>query len=203
MVFWDVAVDQTQGEVHDEWDCPHCKARLCKNPRKASAAQRVERAFASHFDRALGQNVRQARQTPVLIKYSIGNKRHEKRPDADDLALIYRIDEQDIPLLVSRSAHDAKRLSSGVIPRAQRNPCLVSPMCITFYTQVATFRLLAATVCRIAKCERPSRARRFASGVYGHAALLIAVAHDSAGHRHQKGGGRYYPARSTCRFSYA
>lgn len=97
MVFWDVAVDQSRGEVSDEWDCPHCKARLCKNPRKASAAQRVERAFASRFDRALGQSVRQARHEPVLISYSVGEKRFEKRPDAYDLSLIQRIDEQDIP----------------------------------------------------------------------------------------------------------
>ena len=97
MVFWDVAVDQTQGEVYDEWDCPHCKARLCKNPRKASAAQRVERAFASRFDRDLGQSVRQTRQTPVLINYSVGKKRYEKRPDTQDLDVIQRTEERDIP----------------------------------------------------------------------------------------------------------
>jgi hypothetical protein len=141
MVFWDVAVDQTQGEVHDEWDCPHCKARLCKNPRKASAAQRVERAFASHFDRALGQNVRQARQTPVLIKYSIGNKRHEKRPDADDLALIYRIDEHDIP-----HWFPVERMPEG--DESRRNDDLGITHVHHFYTR-RNLQVLASTIQRM------------------------------------------------------
>jgi rubredoxin len=110
MVFWDVAVDQEKGEVRDDWDCPHCRARLSKSPRKDSAAQRVERAFETHFDRALGQNVRQAKQVPVLINYSVETassrrmtgshshtKRYEKHPDAHDLALIAKIEDSDIP----------------------------------------------------------------------------------------------------------
>ncbi|GIK76204.1 MAG: DNA methylase [Chloroflexota bacterium] len=97
MVFWDVAVDQLKDEVRDEWDCPHCGTRLCKNQRKSSAAQRVERVFDSHFDRALGQKVRQARQSPVLINYSVGKRRYQKRPDENDLSLISRIDHSPIP----------------------------------------------------------------------------------------------------------
>lgn len=72
MVFWDVAVDKRKGEVRDEWDCPHCRARLGKSPRKDSGVRRVERAFETRFDRAIGQTVRQAKQVPVLINYSMG-----------------------------------------------------------------------------------------------------------------------------------
>jgi hypothetical protein len=97
IIFWDVAVDHAQGEVRDEWDCPHCRARLSKSPRKDSGVRRVERAFETRFDRAIGQTIRQAKQVPVLINYSVGKKRHGKRPDAADLALIRRIDESDIP----------------------------------------------------------------------------------------------------------
>ena len=97
MVFWDVAVDQTEGAVRDDWDCPHCSARLSKRPRKDSGAVRAERAFETHYDRALGQTVRMAKQVPVLINYSVGKKRYEKRPDTDDLALLAKIEQAEIP----------------------------------------------------------------------------------------------------------
>ncbi|GAB4280599.1 MAG: DNA methyltransferase [Candidatus Promineifilaceae bacterium] len=97
MVFWDVAVDHEHGKVRGDWPCPACGVTLSKSPKRDSGALRVERAFETRFDRALGQTVRQARQAPVLINYSMGKKRHEKRPDAHDLALIERIENSDIP----------------------------------------------------------------------------------------------------------
>lgn len=97
MVFWDVAVDPVQGEVREEWPCPYCKARLSKNPAKVGATQRVERVFETQYDSILGQSIRQVRQVPVLIYYSVGKKRYEKKPDKDDLALIHCIKKSDIP----------------------------------------------------------------------------------------------------------
>jgi len=97
MVFWDVAVDQEEGKVRRAWECPNCRVLLAKTSSKKSGAQRVERAWETVYDRALGRTVRQAKQVPVLINYSVGRKRHEKVPDADDLALIRRIEESNIP----------------------------------------------------------------------------------------------------------
>lgn len=97
MVFWDVAVDQAKGEVHDAWSCPHCTVWLSKSSSKSGVTQSVERSFEIRFDRILGQRVRQTRQIPVLINYSVGKKRYEKKPDEYDLALIRRIEESDIP----------------------------------------------------------------------------------------------------------
>lgn len=97
MVFWDVAVDHEKGAVRDEWRCPACQALLSKSPRRESRAQRVERAFETRYDRALGQSVRMAKQVPVLINYSVGKKRYEKRPDEGDLALIEKIENSEIP----------------------------------------------------------------------------------------------------------
>ncbi|GAB4456341.1 MAG: DNA methyltransferase [Anaerolineales bacterium] len=97
MAFWDVAVNHEQGAVRDEWHCPACQALLSKSPRKESRALRAERVFETRFDRALGQTVRMAKQVPALINYSVGKKRYEKRPDEDDLALIERIENSDIP----------------------------------------------------------------------------------------------------------
>ena len=97
IIFWDVAVDHEKGAVRDDWHCPGCKALLSKSAHKESRSQRAERAFETHYDRALGQTVRMAKQVPVLINYSMGKKRYEKRPDNNDLTLLDVIEQGDIP----------------------------------------------------------------------------------------------------------
>ncbi len=89
VVFWEAAVDKEAGKVHSEFPCPHCGAMLTK--------RNMERAWVTKYDKAIGQTIRQAKQVPVLINYSVGKKRHEKTPDAFDLALIEKIEELDIP----------------------------------------------------------------------------------------------------------
>ena len=89
VVFWDAAVDKEAGKVHDEFPCPHCGAMLTK--------RRMERAWVTRYDGAIKQSIRQAKQVPVLINYSLGKKRFEKAPDAFDLALIEKIEQLEIP----------------------------------------------------------------------------------------------------------
>jgi len=89
MVFWEVAVDREAGKVRNEFPCPHCGAVHTKRS--------PDRAWETVYDRALRRPIRRAKQVPVLINYSVGKKRYEKVPDADDLALIRRIEESDIP----------------------------------------------------------------------------------------------------------
>jgi len=89
VVFWDAAVDHAAGKVLDEFLCPHCGARLTK--------RHMERAWTNKYDSALKQTVRQAKQVPVLINYSVSKMRYEKKPDAFDLALIEKIEESEIP----------------------------------------------------------------------------------------------------------
>jgi len=97
MVFWNVAVDHAKDEVRDEWPCPHCTAQLSKNSSRSGTTQPVDRSLEWHFDGILGQRVQQTRQVPVLINYSVGKKRYEKKPDEYDLAIIRRVAESDIP----------------------------------------------------------------------------------------------------------
>jgi DNA modification methylase len=89
VVFWDEAVDKKAGKVHREFPCPHCNVNLTK--------RNMDRAWVSRFDKAISQTVRQAKQVPVLINYSVGKKRFEKAPGALDLAIIQKIQDQDIP----------------------------------------------------------------------------------------------------------
>jgi len=55
----------------------------------------VERAWETFFDDAIGETVKQAKQIPVLINYTSGGKRSEKKPDTFDLALIKKIEDTD------------------------------------------------------------------------------------------------------------
>lgn len=97
MVFWDVAVDQKAGSIKDAWECPGCGSLLAKSPKKNSGALRVERVMDTIYDRALQHTIQQARQVPVSVNYTTGNKRFEKRPDQADLDLIKRIEDEQIP----------------------------------------------------------------------------------------------------------
>ncbi|RLA93575.1 MAG: DNA methylase, partial [Deltaproteobacteria bacterium] len=109
VVFWDAAVDKEKGKVLKDFPCPHCGQWLSKTPanpkreakkplsQRRPVASKLERAWVTKFDRAIGQTIRQAKQVPVLINYSVGRKRYEKTPDAFDLALIEKIEQLDIP----------------------------------------------------------------------------------------------------------
>jgi predicted RNA-binding Zn-ribbon protein involved in translation (DUF1610 family)/16S rRNA G966 N2-methylase RsmD len=89
MVFWDVAVDKETRKVCRTFLCSHCGVEQRKRT--------LDRAWEAVYDRALGQTVRRAKQVPVLINYSVGEARHEKVPDSNDLGLIQEIEKSDIP----------------------------------------------------------------------------------------------------------
>ena len=89
VVFWDEAIDVDNGKVRDVFPCPHCNAKLTK--------RKMGRAFSSRFDHALQKTVRQAKQVPVMINYTVAGKRVEKKPDLADLELSQRIQNTKIP----------------------------------------------------------------------------------------------------------
>ncbi len=89
IIFWEAAVDKEEGKVNSDFPCPHCGAALTK--------KRMERVIETKFDSAIGETVKQAKQVPVLINYSKGKKRYEKKPDDFDLALIEYIEKSEIP----------------------------------------------------------------------------------------------------------
>jgi hypothetical protein len=91
IVFWDVAVDKDAGKVRDKFPCPHCQAELTK--------RKLDRSWTTKYDSALQETIRQTKQTPVLINYSIdGHKgRYEKVPDEFDFSLITKTESTEIP----------------------------------------------------------------------------------------------------------
>ena len=128
VVFWDVAVDQKADKFKDEFVCPHCGAKLTKRS--------MDHAWVTRIDTAIGQSVRQTKQIPVLINYSVDSKRFEKKPDADDLALVEKIDGMRIPY----------RLPTDPIPDGDKTgePLRVGITRVHhFYTQRASWVLAA------------------------------------------------------------
>lgn len=88
IIFWDVAVDRTIGKIHDSFDCPHCSSRLDKRS--------MERSWVSALDAHTRESIRQPKQAPVLINYSVGTSRFEKTPDSSDHQNFKKIEEYDL-----------------------------------------------------------------------------------------------------------
>jgi DNA modification methylase/rubredoxin len=89
VIFWEAAVDKEAGSVKDEFPCPHCSANLTK--------RKMERAWITKYDNAIKETIRQAKQVPVLVNYTIDGKRAEKTPDQFDLTLIEKIEQKELP----------------------------------------------------------------------------------------------------------
>ena len=91
VVFYEIAVDKEAGKVRNSFPCPHCNAELTK--------QRMKRAWETGYDSAINETVRQAKQVPVLINYSLDGRkgRFEKTPDEQDFKLIRRINDSELP----------------------------------------------------------------------------------------------------------
>jgi len=89
VIFWEAAMNKSSRKVHDKFPCPHCSAELTKRS--------LDRAWVLRFDKVIGETIRQAKQVPVLINYSVDKQRFEKKPDQFDLALLDKIENSDIP----------------------------------------------------------------------------------------------------------
>jgi DNA modification methylase/rubredoxin len=103
IVFWDAAVDRSAAEVKDEFPCPHCSADLSK--------RNMERAWVTIVDPDSQSTERQPKRVPVLINYTIGGKRFEKKPDEADRGLIEKIESTPIPYWIpTENVTDGKEI---------------------------------------------------------------------------------------------
>jgi len=89
IVFWEAASDGPSAKVKDSFECPTCNAELTK--------RQVEKLMVESHDAALGKVIRQLKQVPVLVNYSIGKRQFQKKPDTFDLENIARTDAMEIP----------------------------------------------------------------------------------------------------------
>lgn len=87
MVFWDVAVNENEGKVINDFNCPSCDIGLTK--------RKLIKCLSSSYDKYLSTDIQTIKQKPVLINYRYGKKNFQKKPDEFDLALIDKINQMD------------------------------------------------------------------------------------------------------------
>ena len=92
IVFSDEALDKKTDHVREEFPCPHCGTVLTKT--------RMGKLYETYTDPATGQPTRRLRRTPVLINYSVGKMKYEKKPTKQDMAILQDIEKLPLPLSV-------------------------------------------------------------------------------------------------------
>ena len=89
IVFVDEALDSETKRVLSQFNCPGCGANLSKN--------NLERVFETIADSTTGSAYKRIKLRPVLINYTVGNTRFEKKLDKEDLDLLERIARLPLP----------------------------------------------------------------------------------------------------------
>ncbi len=156
VIFWESAFDQANNSITDTFPCPYCNTELSK--------RLAERAWSTKYDSAIGESVRQPKQIPALINYTVKCKRAEKIPDKDDIDLIDKISSQKTqnwfpteplptgdktgePLRLGIShVHDFYRERSLVILSALRTKASKSPFRRSLYFLINSYDLTHSTM---------------------------------------------------------
>lgn len=92
-VYYDAAVDHVTNKTKKEFTCPHCGLKITK--------AKCQRALDTIIDPVTGSSMCITKSVPVLINYSVGKKRYNKRPDQHDLDVIKsaKVDYSTLPNL--------------------------------------------------------------------------------------------------------
>jgi len=85
LVYFDVAFNEEESKVRDEFSCPECK----KND---LTKKKLEHASYTYYDNILKKSHKRNKQVPALINYTVGKKRYKKTPTTDDLETIAKIE---------------------------------------------------------------------------------------------------------------
>ncbi|MGG2093479.1 DNA methyltransferase [Bacillus sp. S13(2024)] len=85
LVFWEVAVDTEKNKIRDVFECPKCSSQLSK--------KNIEKVWETYFDSAIGKAINRVKQVPILINYSVGKQRFDKKPNDKDLEILKKIND--------------------------------------------------------------------------------------------------------------
>lgn len=87
--FWEQAFNKETGHVFEEFSCSFCNIVLKKDA--------LELLFDVHVDPQSGITKKVPRRKPVLINYTVDQKKYEKTPDEYDIEILNRIDTLSAP----------------------------------------------------------------------------------------------------------
>jgi len=105
VVFFDEALDRKTDRVREQFPCPHCSVELTKD--------NLKRRMETMIDPATRDTWERVRFIPVLINYTLGSKKHEKKPDEQDLANLARIADLPLPSTVPVNDFPIKEMYHG------------------------------------------------------------------------------------------
>ncbi len=105
VVFLDEALDEETKRVRGAFPCPNCRANLTKD--------NLQRVFDTQADAANGKPWKRVKYRPSLISYSLGGNRYEKKPDANDLANLKRIEAMPLPEEIPTNPFPVEQMSHG------------------------------------------------------------------------------------------
>jgi DNA modification methylase len=88
ITFWDAAVDKDNGEILEEFICPHCD--------KLQTKRKLDKAMVTVYDQSIKNTIRQVKTIPVLINYRVGKKGYEKKPDSQDIERLRMIEAVEL-----------------------------------------------------------------------------------------------------------
>jgi len=102
---WDLVFKGPGQEAPSQLSCPQCSAQL--------SIRQLKRTWIELYDYEIGKKIKQVKQKPVLINYSVGTKRFEKYPDTFDLKIIEDLNnsklENIVPLLEIQDGFNTKQ----------------------------------------------------------------------------------------------
>lgn len=88
ITFWNQAIDFKNKGVTEDFACPACAAQVSK--------RQLSRATETNFDSSLGNPITCAKKAPVLINYTFGKSRFEKKPDRHDFELLNQVERMNL-----------------------------------------------------------------------------------------------------------
>jgi len=105
LTFLEEALDDDSKRVREEFECPHCDATLTKRT--------VERLFETTNDPLLGTPWKRVKFKPCLLHYRIGKAKIEKPLDADDLAMLSKIEKLPWPKSIPANLWPIEKMYHG------------------------------------------------------------------------------------------
>ena len=89
VVFVKEALNKKTMRVREEFPCPTCAVSLSRT--------RLERRYISRYDPRIDETIKVPKRVPLLINYNVRKSRYEKKVDDQDLAVLRRIEELNLP----------------------------------------------------------------------------------------------------------
>ena len=105
VVFLDEALDTKTHKTRSAFPCPHCSVELTKD--------NLDRVFETFVDTASGKAWKRIRLQAVLINYSVGKERYQKKPDSNDLSTLDQISNLNLPSNIPTNAFPINEMYHG------------------------------------------------------------------------------------------